>query len=211
MSIALIIGCNYTGTDYELSGCDNDLANWSTYLSNRCKYITTLWDRDATKVNIQKALWALVRDSYMCEPKEVWFVYSGHGTQVRDRNGDEIDGLDEAIVSFELETILDDELQLIFSHLNTKPKTYLLFDCCHSGTIVDQLRNPNLALISGCRDNETSGDTLDGGILSLCLLAELRACNDPIFCAKKLSHITKVTYGQEVTLTQFRDVPLNST
>jgi metacaspase-1 len=206
MSIALLVGINYTGSAYELSGCDNDLTNWSTYLSNRCKYITTLWDAQATKINIQRALWALVRDSYMCDPKEIWFVYSGHGAQVRDRNGDEIDGLDEAIVTFELETILDDELNLIFSHLNGKPKTYLIYDCCHSGTIVDKLRNPNLTLISGCRDNETSGDTPDGGVLSKCLLAELRANSDVVYCAKKLSHITKDAYGQEVTVTQFRSV-----
>ncbi|HEX4496320.1 MAG TPA: caspase family protein, partial [Thermoanaerobaculia bacterium] len=70
--------------------------------------------------------------------------YSGHGSQMRDLEGDEPDGLDETIVPsdsgrapHENRDIKDDEIYLWLKDLTAKTSTVtLIFDCCHSGTIV---------------------------------------------------------------------------
>jgi hypothetical protein len=62
---------------------------------------------------------------------------TGHGAHIRDRSGDESDGLDEAIV-FDQGFILDNKLvQTLKENANGKAKMLLLSDCCHSGSIWD--------------------------------------------------------------------------
>ena len=64
--------------------------------------------------------------------------YSGHGTQVPDRIGDEVDGLDECIVPFDFDFdapgLIDDDLRELFDGLSAGVKLTVIFDCCHSGT-----------------------------------------------------------------------------
>ena len=79
-----------------------------------------------------------------------YFHFSGHGQQVQDLNGDELDGYDEALVPFDASSdfspgvyegenhITDDELNLVYNKIRTKlgPKGHfmLTIDACHSGT-----------------------------------------------------------------------------
>lgn len=67
--------------------------------------------------------------------------YSGHGTQIRDTNGDEADGFDEALVPYDYTSagcILDDELfRIVVRPLRDGVTLTSLMDCCHSGTILD--------------------------------------------------------------------------
>lgn len=78
------------------------------------------------------------------------FHFSGHGQQVQDDNGDEVDGYDEAIVPYDAQRdytpgkytgqnhLRDDELGILLSELRRKlgPQGHLLvlLDACHSGT-----------------------------------------------------------------------------
>ena len=71
--------------------------------------------------------------------------YSGHGSQMTDIEGDEPDGLDETSSSrgdsgrapHENRDIKDDEIYLWLKDLTAKTSNVtLIFDCCHSGTIV---------------------------------------------------------------------------
>jgi hypothetical protein len=113
----------------------------------------------------------------------LWVHYSGHGTQIRDTNGDEVDGFDECIVPCDYNTagvITDDELYNIFK--NAKCRMMICFDSCHSGSGCDlqyyidynngsltktvnmrklPIANPNIVMISGCRDEQTSADAYD--------------------------------------------------
>ena len=61
--------------------------------------------------------------------------------QVRDKNGDEADGLDETILPLDHEDagqIIDDELlQRLVLPLPKGCKLTALMDCCHSGTALD--------------------------------------------------------------------------
>ncbi|NOT36536.1 MAG: hypothetical protein HOP11_04105 [Saprospiraceae bacterium] len=79
-----------------------------------------------------------------------YFHFSGHGQQIRDKNNDEVDGLDEALVPYDSpkffnkgiyegeRLVTDDELHMLFSRIRKKlgPEGRLLvcIDACHSGS-----------------------------------------------------------------------------
>ena len=71
----------------------------------------------------------------------IFLHYSGHGTKVKDLNGDEDDGYDEAIMPVDYKKsgiIIDDELNdLIVKRLPAGIHVVALYDCCHSGTVLD--------------------------------------------------------------------------
>lgn len=100
-----------------------------------------------TKQNIRSALRWLVQD---CQPGDsLVFHYSGHGAQVRDRDGDEIDGLDESLLPVDYETegrILDDEINAtIVRPLPHGVILHAIVDTCFSGTLLDL---PNVCRIN---------------------------------------------------------------
>jgi metacaspase-1 len=69
----------------------------------------------------------------------VVFYFSGHGSQVRDRDGDELsDSLDEVICPYDMDWdrrtyILDDELDAIFDTVGEGVLIEAFFDCCFWG------------------------------------------------------------------------------
>jgi hypothetical protein len=173
---ALLIGINYTNTTSQLGGCINDIQNISKLLKNKgytCSLMTEFTPIKATKNNILKAFTQLLTNSKSGD--SLFFHYSGHGTNTVDRNKDELDGRDEMICPCDFNMISDDELNKIIQ-TNLKPNVTLfaLFDSCFSGTVLDlkynyspNVMNPrvaetksNVIMISGCRDNQTSADTV---------------------------------------------------
>src|SRR5690606_15671705 len=72
----------------------------------------------------------------------VYFYFSGHGLQVKDQNGDEEDGLDEALSTYDIaaadsdwtNVILDDEIDEMLARLKDRAVS-IVIDACHSGTI----------------------------------------------------------------------------
>lgn len=186
MKKALLIGINYINQNIKLNGCIEDIVNMNAVLQNRYYYdqITMLRDDTTnpsllpTRKNILTALTNLIAESANCS--EIWIHYSGHGSRVRDYNGDEVSGLDSVIVpvdSMNAGYIVDDDLYNIIK--NSKCKTMILMDSCNSGSIIDlpwsytivnpykftttknnkyTLTNPNIFMFSGCKDNQTSAD-----------------------------------------------------
>ena len=189
MKKALLIGINYYNTTAKLNGCIDDVVNMRHLLIDAFGFslanMATLRDDTTnaailpTKSNILKALAKLVAESAACS--EIWIHYSGHGARVPDLNKDELSGLDNVIVPVDYRTagvIVDDDLYTILK--GAKCKTVLLFDSCHSGTVVDLpwsfiyqnpgsyriqqnnknvLANTQMFMFSGCRDDQTSADT----------------------------------------------------
>ena len=145
---AVLIGINYVGHKKgELSGCHNDVFNMYMYLQDYYGFqdedITVLVDdgdhERPTKSAILNAYNTIVRQS---QPGDAIFLhYSGHGTKVKDLNGDEDDGYDEAIMPVDYKKngiIIDDELNdLIVKRLPAGVHVVALYDCCHSGTVLD--------------------------------------------------------------------------
>lgn len=172
---SLAIGINYIGTEYELNGCINDVTNVTDILKNNFNYKENVLMTDNTtmkpiKSNIISQFTKLLQNSNSGD--KLFFIFSGHGSQELDTNGDEIDGIDEVIITQDFKSILDDDLKkIINAHLKSGVKLFCLFDSCHSGTCFDLKYNENgqinskmndtngqVIFISGCKDEQTSED-----------------------------------------------------
>ena len=119
----------------------------------------------------------------------LFFHYSGHGGSIIDVDGDEADGLDETICPIDYETngmITDDTIrEELAVKVPKNGKLFCIIDACHSGTALDLLwtvkpgffgsfnlyktgsyvpTQGDVAMISGCRDEQTSADIcINGG------------------------------------------------
>ncbi len=138
---ALLVGINhYQNPADNLKGCVNDVLMTSRYLQEQYGFlvegIRVLTDERATTQNIRDRLKWLASD--MIPGDTLVFHYSGHGSQVRDRDGDELkDHLDEIICPYDLnwdDPITDDELGKVFAEIPQDVSVTVLLDSCHSGT-----------------------------------------------------------------------------
>ncbi|KAI8854066.1 peptidase C14, caspase domain-containing protein [Chytridium lagenaria] len=207
---AVLIGINYKGTGVELKGCIEDVRGVQQML------VTTLGYEDhpdtirvnpkkmPNKKNILAAISWLRKDAIAGD--KFYFHFSGHGNQ--QDSTDSYENLDETLVPMDYESagqIVDNELneRLVFG-LPKGVRMTCVFDCCHSGTILDLpyqysadgklLGPPNLTdkhkslknrssaaeviLVSGCKDSQTAADASFNGVakgaLTHALLTMLR-------------------------------------
>lgn len=135
---ALCIGINnYPGTHMDLAGCVNDANDWAAELGNRGFAVKKLLDGEATKAEMVAGFRSVIGGA--ASGDLVVITYSGHGTYVPDRNGDELDGLDEGLCPFDLQTggaaLLDDEIHALFAARPKGVRLVLISDSCHSGTV----------------------------------------------------------------------------
>lgn len=139
MKRALSVGINYPNSPHRLRGCVNDSHTIVKMLKENYGFkneeITVILDEDATAKRIREELIKLVSGT---KPGDIiFFHYSGHGTQIMDDSGDEVDGLDEVIcpVDFDWSTkvIRDDELRRIFNVIPYGVNATIFLDCCNSG------------------------------------------------------------------------------
>ncbi|MEK7316424.1 MAG: caspase family protein [Candidatus Eisenbacteria bacterium] len=141
-SYALLIGINrYASAEVPpLAGCVADVEATKQILQRRMGFppnqIKTLTDRQATRKAILAALRNVVASAKSGD--NVYIHYSGHGSQVKDLNADENDGLDETLIPHDGRTrgiadITDDTLNKILAGLRTE-RVLVVLDACHSGT-----------------------------------------------------------------------------
>jgi metacaspase-1 len=153
---ALLIGICYRGeTEKELVGCTNDIERIYDLLCEKFGFqnsdFVVMTDSEETlpphmrggkrptRENMIAAMQDLVAGA---QPGDsLFFLFCGHGDQVRDRNWDELDGKDETILPVDHLTngqIIDDDLNkwLVFN-MPKGARLTALFDCCHSGTVFD--------------------------------------------------------------------------
>ena len=192
---SLLVGINYKNTDNKLFGAINDTTMISQFMISSMKVPKSqiiLCNDDTvikpTKSNILKLIKDIITEINNDDKLTTfWFHYSGHGSYKLDKNGDEdkqndiidgdgLDGYDECLVTIDNESLLDDELNELFSLLNKNKKLICIFDCCHSGTALDlpykyEYKNNklkvdnnmnkikcNAVLLSACKDIELATD-----------------------------------------------------
>lgn len=136
---ALCIGINnYPGTQMDLSGCVNDANDWAKELDKRGFITHSLLDTQATKAAMVSAMQELIGEAVQGDSLVITF--SGHGTYQPDFDGDEIDGLDEALCPFDIQTqaeaLSDDEIRGLFAEREIGVRILLIADSCHSGTVI---------------------------------------------------------------------------
>lgn len=175
---ALLVGINYTGTKNELFGCINDVNSINDKISQTFDNITIMTDLTylkPTKKNILDEFKTLLTNSSTGD--FLFFLYSGHGSYILDKNKDENTPYDQLIVSCDFNVILDDELKsVILSNLKNNVTLFCMFDSCFSGSVLDlryqymdslnydnftenvkETETPgNIFMISGCNDYQTS-------------------------------------------------------
>ncbi|KAI9223627.1 peptidase C14, caspase domain-containing protein [Blastocladiella britannica] len=159
---ALLIGINYTGTANALRGCHADVRNFKKFLvecngfPDMPQTFRVLTDEEGTtrallptRKNMISGMQWLVKDAAPGDSLVMHF--SGHGSQTRDFDGDEDDGMDETIIPLDFEAlqstpmapkgmghITDDEMHaLLVAPLPAGVRLFCIFDSCHSGTALD--------------------------------------------------------------------------
>lgn len=143
---ALVIGINrYPGfpPENQLAGCVHDARLMARLLRQRFAFPDPrlLLDAAATREGILQALEELLEATG--EGHRVVLHFSGHGSQMRDREGDEPDGYDETLVPYDSgrgshpnRDISDDEIHHWLLRLTRRTDAVtLIFDCCHSATL----------------------------------------------------------------------------
>jgi hypothetical protein len=135
---ALCIGINnYPGTHMDLSGCINDANDWSDALGARGFTVNKLLDDQATKAAMVAAMGNLIGKA--AKNDSLVITFSGHGTYQPDTDGDEVDGLDEGLCPYDLQTngeaLIDDEIKALFATRKPGVRVVLISDSCHSGTV----------------------------------------------------------------------------
>ena len=154
---------------------------------------------------------------------ELVVYYVGHGTSVKDKNGDESDGYDEAMIFSDGNLIDDILIKTVIEHKNETNKCILVSDCCHSGTIwdiqsglhfADRLPD-NIMSISAASDKQTSKQTyienIEQGIFTYNMkkVLENEPNLTPLQLKERLKKILRV-YQQTVTIASTSEDMLNN-
>jgi len=167
-----------------LNGCINDVRNVEKFLYEkyRNQVVINSYTDDidlvgTSALGIISNLYELALATHTSKIDLAYIHYSGHGSYIRDTNGDERDGKDEIIIPSDTESgafVTDDTISRIFNCFNVNTKVIAVFDSCHSGTIgdlkyvwnsetptIDNIKceiPAKVMTISGCADTQTSAD-----------------------------------------------------
>lgn len=238
---ALLIGINYKNTISELKGCINDIKKIRQLLIEeydfKKEYILIMTDDykiKPTRKNIIRGFKWLNSRNKANEFKEKYrilngkanlvFCFSGHGGQVKDINGDELDGYDETICPLDYlknGMITDDFIRTKFiNKINSKTKLTGIVDACHSGTVFDLKwtikpksnngftiekndyygkTKGNVILISGCKDDQISIDLKTNGALTHSLLKILKEFDYYISYEKLITEVNKYIHNNKLS------------
>ncbi|XP_076945821.1 metacaspase-1-like [Bidens hawaiensis] len=191
---AVLCGITYNNHIKKLEASVHNVRSMQRLLVNKLRFpnasIRVLTEEESdsnsipTKGNIQAALEWLVQG---CQPGDsLFFYYAGHATRIPDKDGDEVDGYDEALCPLDYKhagAILDDDINAtIVAPLPHGVTLHSVVDTCFSGTVLDlpflckinwdglykweehQLtdkgtRGGKAVCISACADDQNSADT----------------------------------------------------
>ena len=151
---ALLVGISDYGNPREdpgkwqnISGA-NDVQLLETAFTQQGFKVTSLTDSKATYKAIIDALKSFVKQ---CNKGDIVYMhFSMHGQPIEDKNGDEADGWDEALIPYDAQMkfakgkyegenhLLDDELEEYINQIRSKigeqGQLYVVLDACHAGT-----------------------------------------------------------------------------
>ncbi len=133
---ALIIGLGtYAKSDANLPGLDPTLTVIQEIVFGRLGFqsgqVQVITNEQVTSAGIQNAIseW-LIRGTTAND--RAFLYYYGHGAQIKDDNGDEPDGCDESLYTYEGNFLRDDVLTRLVSSIPAKEVLFML-DSCFSG------------------------------------------------------------------------------
>ena len=133
---ALCVGVNDYPGRHALAGCVHDADAWAATLRALHFDVSILRDQQATREGLVLGLRRLLTGAQAGDV--LAFQFAGHGTRVRDIDGDEPDSQDEALCPIDFldgALLIDDDLSELFSSLPDGVNLTCFIDCCHSGSV----------------------------------------------------------------------------
>ena len=140
--LALHIGLNsvsaahYGGWTGPLAACEFDAKDMAAIAAAKGMNSTVLLTKKATRAN---ALAAMRAAAGALKSGDFFFLsYSGHGGQVPDVTGEEVDKKDETWCLYDGQ-LIDDELYAELARFAAGVRVLVLSDSCHSGTVTREV------------------------------------------------------------------------
>ena len=144
-ALSLHIGLNavspaaYGGWSGELAACEFDAKDMAAIAKSQGMKSTVLLTKQGTRA---KMLTAMRKAAKQLKKGDLFFLtYSGHGGQVPDVTGEEIDKQDETWCLYDGQ-LIDDELYFELSGFAAGVRILVLSDSCHSGTVTRAVPPP---------------------------------------------------------------------
>ena len=137
-AMSLHIGLNavspaaYGGWSGPLAACEFDANDMAAIAKTKGMKSTVLLTKKATRANMLAAMRAAAKT--LASGDFFFLTYSGHGGQVPDVTGEEIDKKDETWCLFDGQ-LIDDELYCELAQFKPGVRILVLSDSCHSGTV----------------------------------------------------------------------------
>jgi metacaspase-1 len=136
--ISLHVGLNsvdpahYDGWNGQLAACEADANAMHAIADSRGFASEILLTQAATSTAVTERIAKAA--SELASGDFFFLTYAGHGGQVPDRNGDEVDRTDETWVLFDRQ-LVDDELYALWATFAPGVRIFLVSDSCHSGSV----------------------------------------------------------------------------
>jgi len=158
---AVVIG------EWNYPGIENDTAEslWDAHSINTFLEDTNEWTNIEYHTNhgadgiMSELTWMKDQEN---EGSISLFYYSGHGIQILDDNGDEADGLDEALYCTDGNTIRDDDLSDLLAQF--EGPVVVILESSYSGGF-GEIEGDNIVIMAAC--NETEESHIGGGVMSV--------------------------------------------
>lgn len=139
LALSLHIGLNsvdpthYQGWSGPLTACEADAKDMQAIAISRAFTPRLLLTNVATRQNVMNE----INDAAnRLDSGDFFFLtYSGHGGQLPDINGDELDQQDETWCLFDGQ-LVDDEIYSLLGKFRAGVRIFVLSDSCHSGTML---------------------------------------------------------------------------
>jgi hypothetical protein len=142
--IALTIGLNgvdpkhYAGWSGELAACEADAKDMANIAKSKQFQVETLLTKEATRAKVLENVAKIAKD---LKSGDIFMLsYSGHGGQLPDLNGDELDKKDETWCLFDGQ-LVDDEMNSMMAGFAAGVRVLIFSDSCHSGTVSKALES----------------------------------------------------------------------
>lgn len=183
---ALVISICYEHDQrLRLEGCDNDADNFTSALVGVYGYdeqnIRTIRGAQATGAAIVRGVQWLVQCSRNGATECVLF-YAGHGTPGKP-NPDEPSGRDQCLVAADNQYVSDNTIARLLSKTAPTCTTVCVFDCCHSGSMIDA---PSLGskpvpssggpcvCVAACSDTSYAYEKNNAGVFTTLMVSQMR-------------------------------------
>lgn len=136
LGLNAVSGAAYGGWTGPLAACEFDAHDMAAIAAMKGMKSTVLLTKKATRANMlagmRAAAGALTSGDFF------FLTYSGHGGQVPDVTGEEIDKKDETWCLFDGQ-LIDDELYAELGRFASGVRVLVLSDSCHSGTVTREV------------------------------------------------------------------------